>query len=126
LAEEKNRFQPLCLPGRILNLRIDTVLSSDGQEKTREIIEHRGCIAVVPVDDQGNILLVRQYRKALEKYLVEIPAAGSRPAKPRKLPSDVSCRRKSALPREGRAAGRLLFRPGILQRVSLPVPGDST
>ena len=48
--------------GRILKLRVDTVLTVDGRESTREIIEHAACIAVIPVDADDNVLLVRQYR----------------------------------------------------------------
>ncbi|MDD4874368.1 MAG: NUDIX hydrolase [Dehalococcoidales bacterium] len=65
--------------GQILNLRIDEVRLPDGTKGTREIIEHSDCIAVVPVDNNGNILLVRQYRKPLEKMLLEIPAGGIEP-----------------------------------------------
>ena len=46
---------------------------------TREIVEHPECVAVVPVDAQGNVLLVRQYRHAAGKELLEIPAGGIDP-----------------------------------------------
>ena len=62
--------------GRILKLRVDTVRTADGRESTREIIEHAACIAVIPVDADDNVLLVRQYRRALDKELLEIPAGG--------------------------------------------------
>ena len=62
--------------GRILKLRVDTVLTVDGRESTREIIEHAACIAVIPVDADDNVLLVRQYRRAVDKELLEIPAGG--------------------------------------------------
>jgi ADP-ribose pyrophosphatase len=62
--------------GRILNLRVDTVRTADGRESTREIIEHAACIAVIPVDDDDNVLMVKQYRRAVDKELLEIPAGG--------------------------------------------------
>ena len=79
MVEEKTISSRYVLKGRALNLRIDTVINADGQETTREIIEHPECIAVIPVDDNGDILLVRQYRKAIEKELLEIPAGGIDP-----------------------------------------------
>jgi ADP-ribose pyrophosphatase len=79
LAEEKTIASRCIFDGRALSLRVDTVINAEGQETTREIVEHQPCIAVVPVDANGDILLVRQYRKALEKELLEIPAGGIEP-----------------------------------------------
>ena len=62
--------------GRILNLRIDTIIAEDGREAIREIVEHRDCITVVAVDNKDRILLVRQFREALGKQLLELPAGG--------------------------------------------------
>lgn len=62
--------------GRILNLRVDTVKTIDGRESTREVVEHAPCIAVIAVDPDNNVLLVRQYRQAPGKELLEIPAGG--------------------------------------------------
>jgi len=47
-----------------------------GRQTTREIVEHSDCVAIVAVDDNDNILLVNQFRKAVEKELLEIPAGG--------------------------------------------------
>lgn len=65
--------------GQIIKLRIDTVETTRGRRATREIVEHADCIAVVPVDEQGSILLVKQYRYAVGKELLEIPAGGIDP-----------------------------------------------
>jgi ADP-ribose pyrophosphatase len=65
--------------GQIVKLRIDTVETTGGRRATREIVEHADCIAVVPVDEQGSILLVKQYRYAVGKELLEIPAGGIDP-----------------------------------------------
>jgi 8-oxo-dGTP pyrophosphatase MutT (NUDIX family) len=46
----------------------------DGTEFTRDIVRHPGAVAVVPVNDDGDILLVRQYRGAIDRALLEIPA----------------------------------------------------
>jgi ADP-ribose pyrophosphatase len=79
LVEEKTLSSRCIFDGRALSLRVDTVINADGQETTREIVEHSPCVAIVPVDAGGNILLVRQFRKALEKDLLEIPAGGIEP-----------------------------------------------
>jgi ADP-ribose pyrophosphatase len=50
-----------------------------GRETTREIVEHGDCVAIIAVDDEDNILLVNQFRKPVEKRLLEIPAGGIEP-----------------------------------------------
>ncbi len=60
--------------GRIMGLRVDTVQLPGGRVSQREIVEHSGSVAVVPLDGQGNVLMVRQYRKPVEQELLEIPA----------------------------------------------------
>ncbi|MCY4417888.1 MAG: NUDIX hydrolase [Chloroflexi bacterium] len=62
--------------GRIIDVRVDTIRLPNGRETTREIVEHEPSICVVPVDDDGNVLLVRQYRKPTESFLLEVPAGG--------------------------------------------------
>lgn len=79
MAEEITISTRRLFEGRAVNLRIDTVRTVDGRESTREIVEHSDCIAVIPVDTEGNILLVKQYRKAVGKELLELPAGGIDP-----------------------------------------------
>jgi ADP-ribose pyrophosphatase len=79
LVEEKTLSRRYVFKGRAFNVRIDTVTNAAGQETTREVVEHSESIAVVPVDASGDILLVRQFRKAVEKELLEIPAGGIDP-----------------------------------------------
>jgi len=65
--------------GRAVNLRVDTVAEPDGRETTREVVEHAEVICVVAVDGDGKLLLVRQYREAIGRELLEIPAGGIEP-----------------------------------------------
>lgn len=59
--------------GRIFDVRVDTI--RDGEiEYDREIVVHRGSAVIVPVFDDGTVALVRQYRHAAGKYLLEVPA----------------------------------------------------
>jgi ADP-ribose pyrophosphatase len=76
LAEEKTLSSRVIFEGRAFSVKIDTIKTADNRETTREIVVHHGAVVVVPVDADGNILLVRQYRKAVEKELLEIPAGG--------------------------------------------------
>ena len=62
--------------GRILDLRVDTVRLPSGRTTTREIAEHSSSVCIVPVDADGNVVMVRQYRKAVELDLLELPAGG--------------------------------------------------
>jgi len=73
---EKTISSRLVYDGRAVKLRVDTVSTPDGRETTREIVEHSDCIAVVAIDADGSVLLVNQFRKAVEKELLEIPAGG--------------------------------------------------
>lgn len=65
--------------GRAVNIRVDTVEKASGLKTTREVVEHSDCVAVVPVDEQGNIILVRQFRHAVDRFLLEVPAGGIDP-----------------------------------------------
>jgi ADP-ribose pyrophosphatase len=65
--------------GRAINIRVDTVEKAGGKKTTREVVEHSDCIAVVALDEQGSVLLVRQFRHAVDKFLLEIPAGGIDP-----------------------------------------------
>ena len=62
--------------GHIVKLRIDTLQMPDGRETTREVIEHNEVVVIVAVDSEDNTLLVRQFRHALQKELLELPAGG--------------------------------------------------
>ncbi|MFC1920929.1 NUDIX hydrolase [Chloroflexota bacterium] len=76
MAEEKILSSQTVFSGEIVKLRIDTLQMSDGRETTREIIEHNKVVAIVAIDNDGNALLIRQFRHPVEKELLEIPAGG--------------------------------------------------
>ncbi len=61
--------------GKIFDVRLDTIREGD-VEYAREIIVHKGSAVIVPVFDDKTVALVRQYRHATGKYLLEIPAGG--------------------------------------------------
>ena len=79
MPEEKTLSSQLIYEGRAVKLRVDTVKMASGRETTREIVEHSDCVAVIAVDDNDNVLLVNQFRKPVDKELLEIPAGGIDP-----------------------------------------------
>jgi ADP-ribose pyrophosphatase len=60
--------------GRVLKLRVDNVTLADGQPATREVVEHPGAAAIVPLLPNNRVVLVRQYRYPIKLELLEIPA----------------------------------------------------
>ena len=60
--------------GRIVTVRSDTVELPDGQLVDREVVEHPGAVAVLALDEQDRVLMIRQYRHPAGATLWEIPA----------------------------------------------------
>ena len=60
--------------GRIVRVRVDQVRLADGRETVREVVEHPDSVVVVPIDADGNVVLVRQYRHPVGSALLEAPA----------------------------------------------------
>jgi ADP-ribose pyrophosphatase len=60
--------------GRFLEFRVDTVERADGRRARRDVAVHPGAVAIVAVDSEGRLLLVRQYRHPAGRTLLEIPA----------------------------------------------------
>ena len=72
--EEKTIRSSYPFTGKIVKVRIDDVLLPDGKQGKREIVEHSGAVAIVPVLNNLDVLCIRQYRKAAGKTLLEVPA----------------------------------------------------
>lgn len=60
--------------GRVMALRRDEVVMPGGRVVAREVIEHPGAVAVVPLDGDGRVVMIRQYRHPLRRRLWELPA----------------------------------------------------
>ena len=77
MAEEFKRLKrELVYKGAIVNFYKDTIQVANGNVVEWDFIGHQGAAAVVPVRADGRILMVRQYRNALDRYTLEIPAGG--------------------------------------------------
>jgi ADP-ribose pyrophosphatase len=103
-------------PGRAFTVRRDTLRLPDGRETRFDIVEHVGSVIMLPVDDQGNLLFVRQYRHAARVDLLELPAGtldeGEAPE---------ACARRELREETGMAAGHLVHLGGFYL-----APGYST
>lgn len=69
----------LSFKGNLLNFYSDTILIDNDREVIYDFIEHKGASAMIPIDKDGKILMVRQYRNAIDKYTLEIPAGSLDP-----------------------------------------------
>lgn len=69
-----SRGAEVLFEGYMLRLERLAVEVPDGSEVSREVVRHPGAVAVVAVDDDGTVVLERQYRAALDGNLLEIPA----------------------------------------------------
>lgn len=69
--------------GKVVHLRLETIETAEGETFEREVIRHVGAVAMVPVTDDGQIILVRQFRAGADGDLLEIPAGTLNPAEDR-------------------------------------------
>jgi ADP-ribose pyrophosphatase len=70
--------------GRVVNLRLETVTLPNGATVEMELIRHPGAAAIIPMKDDGTVMLIRQYRHAVGGFILEIPAGKLDPGeKPR-------------------------------------------
>jgi ADP-ribose diphosphatase len=76
MSETKILSQELAFKGKHVQVRLDRILDTAGNTTTLEIVVHPGAVCVVPLLDNGDVVLVRQYRHATGTRLLEICAGG--------------------------------------------------
>jgi ADP-ribose pyrophosphatase len=91
--------------GRLLTLRMDTVELPDGGRATREVVEHPGAVALVPLTSDGEVVLVYQWRHPAGRLSLEIPAGTLEPGEP-----PEECARRELVEETG-------YYPGELERL---------
>ena len=74
IVEEKTISSDRIYTGKVISLKVDTVEIDSKGYKKREIVEHPGAIGIVALTDDNKIVLVKQFRKPIEKAIWEIPA----------------------------------------------------
>ncbi|WP_040208247.1 NUDIX hydrolase [Neobacillus jeddahensis] len=72
--EEKTIHSEELFSGKVISLHLQDVELPNGKQAKREIIKHPGAVAILAITDDHKIVMVEQYRKALERTIVEIPA----------------------------------------------------
>lgn len=72
--EEKTIHSEKIFDGKVISLKVDDVTLPNGETSKREIINHPGAVAIIAITDNNKLLVVEQYRKALERSIIEIPA----------------------------------------------------
>lgn len=77
--EEKTISSEMIYKGTILNLRKDKVTVKDGDFSYREIIEHNGGAVAVALTKENEVILVKQFRKPMERDMIELPAGKTEP-----------------------------------------------
>lgn len=84
--------------GKKATVRVDTIELENGKQVTRETVEHAGVAAMVPLDSDGCVIMVRQYRISAGKTMLEIPAGVMDPGETpeqtaqRELREEIGCR----------------------------------
>lgn len=71
---ERGLTQESVYRGKMLKIRVDTVALPNGEIAQREIVEHPGAVAMIPVTEEGKVVLVRQFRYPINRVTLEIPA----------------------------------------------------
>ncbi len=100
--------------GKIIKVRVDEVRLSGGTKANREIVEHPGAVAIVALTKDLEVILVKQYRKPVEKELLEIPAGKLDPGE-----DPLACAKRELLEETGytadswKEAFTLLTSPGF-------------
>jgi len=76
---EKRISSELVFDGKLIRVRVDRVELPSGRMGAREVVEHPGAVAILPVRDDGRMVLVRQFRYAIGRSLLEVPAGTREP-----------------------------------------------
>jgi len=85
--------------GRILAVDLDEVEEPGGVRVVRDVVRHRGSVAILPITDDDRVVLVRQYRYPVDEMLWEIPAGRLDPGEQPALRPSASWRKRRASPR---------------------------
>jgi ADP-ribose pyrophosphatase len=76
IQSEQTLTTETAFEGKLIDVRRETVRLSNGETTIREIVVHPDVVAVLPILADGRIVFVRQYRKAVDRILLEVPAGG--------------------------------------------------
>ena len=115
---EKTLSSEKIYDGAIIHVRRDRVLLPNGHTSTREIVEHPGGVTVLPLEADGTVLLVRQYRYAFGRTLLEIPAGKREPGEEPFVTARRELREETgAIAESWTPLGSLIASPGCYDEV---------
>jgi len=115
---EKKISSKLIYDGKILRLHVDTVELPNGKQGLREVADHPGGVAIVAIDNQGNLLTVKQYRYVFSRVVEEIPAGKlERGEDPRDAALRELKEETGATPARFTDLGKLIVSPGAYGEV---------
>ena len=77
--EEKTLHRETIYEGQVITVVVDDVLLPNQETSKRELVYHQGAVGILAITEANRIVLVKQYRKALEQSLIEIPAGKIEP-----------------------------------------------
>jgi len=99
--------------GRIVSIHADRVRLPNGREATMEVVRHAGSVVLLPMPDDGHIILVRQYRYAIDTWIWELPAGCLEPGEEPETAASRECQEEIGLV------------PGRIERLAgfFPTPG---
>jgi ADP-ribose pyrophosphatase len=89
--------------GKIVKVFLDEIRLPDGRTANWERVKHPGAVGIVPLDDDGNVLMVRQYRNAVRGVLLEIPAGKLEASE-----DPLDCARRELAEETGMKAGEIV------------------
>lgn len=70
---------PIVYKGRVFSIEVEDARFPNGTEHKVEVVRHRPCVVLVPIQDDGRVVLIKQYRHSVKRYLWELPAGNIDP-----------------------------------------------
>jgi 8-oxo-dGTP pyrophosphatase MutT (NUDIX family) len=127
--------QEIVYQGRVFTVRKDTVRTPQGIVVPLDIVDHRGAVTLIPVDRDGQILFVRQYRHPAGKFLLELPAGVMESGEPPEVSAHREVREETGMAAEKLVkVGEFFLAPGYsteymhvylaTELYHAPLPGD--
>jgi 8-oxo-dGTP pyrophosphatase MutT (NUDIX family) len=100
--------------GRVFSLSVDRVILPSGHTTTMDVVRHPGSVVLLPMPDPGQVILIKQYRYAVDQFLWELPAGTLAAGEPELAGAARECEEEIGLvPRRLELLGRLLPTPGF-------------
>lgn len=104
--------------GRVFTVQLETIALPKGGELVAEIVRHPGSVVIIPVTDSGELMLVRQYRHAIGRWVWELPAGTLKPGEAIEHAAVRECHEETGLiPSRIQAVGSFYPSPGFCDEV---------